>query len=104
MVTQSKAPRSAFGLNALIAIPLILSGCVAGEQQQFFSSNTSVPANNPDFIGGMPTSVTNQKFNAVTGSVKKIDFLFVVDNSGSMADNQAALAAGFEQFAKRKAI
>jgi hypothetical protein len=32
------------------------------------------------------------------GACDKIDILFVVDNSGSMADEQAALAAAFPQF------
>ncbi len=38
-------------------------------------------------------------FKAASNEIKKIDFLFVIDNSGSMADNQRKLAAGFKAFA-----
>ncbi|MBC7397204.1 MAG: hypothetical protein H7333_07145 [Bdellovibrionales bacterium] len=40
-----------------------------------------------------------ESFSAASNQVKKIDFLFVIDNSGSMADNQQKLAAGFKAFA-----
>jgi hypothetical protein len=45
------------------------------------------------------TEVASESFKAATNDVKKIDFLFVVDNSGSMKDNQRKLAQGFQEFA-----
>lgn len=41
----------------------------------------------------------HEEFTLSAPRQKKIDFLFVVDNSGSMKDNQAALAEGFRKFA-----
>ena len=40
-----------------------------------------------------------ERYPISSSSTKKIDFLFVVDNSGSMEDNQRKLASGFESFA-----
>jgi hypothetical protein len=111
MVTQ-KAPRSAYGFYALIACPLVLSGCLAGTPEQFFApaddgnepfvvgSGANTPTPTPSQGGGeLSTLLRTESFQAASSRVKKIDFLFVVDNSGSMSDNQRKLAAGFEEFA-----
>lgn len=116
MVTQY-AKRPAFGLQALVVVPLLLSGCLAGEQQQFFDEleaaerpqdgsggigwvapGASPPAGG-NLLPGQTTRVATESFSAASAKVKKIDFLFVVDNSGSMGDDQARLAQGFEKFA-----
>ncbi len=54
---------------------------------------------NLTFQNGIQSTRFTERFSISNNTVKKIDFLFVVDNSGSMADNQAKLAAGFETFA-----
>lgn len=56
---------------------------------------TPVPSSTPV----VSSSTAQESFVVARKSVKKLDFLFVVDNSGSMADNQDKLAAGFEAFA-----
>lgn len=43
-------------------------------------------------------SVTNQYQQALTFTPRKLDVLFVVDNSGSMASSQSNLAANFPSF------
>jgi hypothetical protein len=43
--------------------------------------------------------VVTEVFDAASSGIKKIDFLFIVDNSGSMSDNQLKLARGFKAFA-----
>lgn len=63
--------------------------------------NTSIPVNNrPVNASSSPSGLLRESFSIATVGTKKIDFLFVVDNSQSMADNQAKLASGFESFAR----
>lgn len=64
------------------------------------------PISVPDRLVAPPAPVVTAKplqitesFDAASHGVKKLDFLFVVDNSGSMADNQRRLARGFRAFA-----
>lgn len=55
---------------------------------------------NPVIVVPAPkTAIASETFKAATNEIKKIDFLFVIDNSGSMSDNQRKLARGFQAFA-----
>jgi hypothetical protein len=53
----------------------------------------------PVGVVGEQGSLMTESFPAATSQIKKIDFLFVIDNSGSMADNQRKLARAFFAFA-----
>lgn len=121
MVTQEARRSAAFKVVIPQALMLmLLSGCLTEGQKQFFSfspndaidsnggssdgsgSGSSGGSNGGGSTGGsgsVNTVLRSESFNAATSQVKKIDFLFLVDNSGSMADNQAKLAAGFAAFA-----
>jgi hypothetical protein len=62
-------------------------------------TNTDTSTGTGTDTNTLVTALSTELFPAATSEIKKIDFLFVVDNSGSMADNQQKLANGFEAFA-----
>ena len=61
---------------------------------------TNITSEIPTTFTTSPNSLfTTEVFNAANTQIKKIDFLFVIDNSKSMSDNQRKLAQGFQAFA-----
>jgi hypothetical protein len=82
--------RRAIGWGRFLVPALSLSGCVFGENQQFFSARApGVPS-----IAGARRDL----FRVGSAGAPKIDVLFCVDNSASMADNQLILADSFRGF------
>lgn len=79
-----------------------MSGTGTGEVTETSSANPTGSAGSEgvkfdvgEDSGGIdPNPMTGEPM----GGCQKIDFLFVVDNSGSMAEEQAALAASFDGF------
>lgn len=72
--------------SALPLLALSLFGC---EQTRSASSDIVDPtADNPEYYDQFVVDLGN----------RKMDILFVIDNSGSMADQQAILAQSFEDF------
>jgi hypothetical protein len=109
------------------ALGTLLSGCLFGENRQFFSTLDQVlpGASNPGLPGqggggvttGLPEpgplpenpvptpsaippqpSLVRDSFRVPRPGAPKIDVLFCVDNSASMADNQRILAESFGRF------
>ncbi len=77
-----------------LAAMAALSSC---NDTAFSVADTSLTQNNPDVPPGL--NAGSNAFNVPNvGNASKIDVLFVVDNSGSMAGEQATLAAGFSDF------
>ena len=67
------------------------------------TSGTSVPATDDSGVTTTPKFDVGETADVVTTGepdtgCKKVDFLFVIDNSASMQDNQAALIASFPGF------
>ena len=63
--------------------------------------STTGPAttNTPKFdLGGDPQTTADSSTGPADDGCTKVDFLFVIDNSASMEDNQAALVASFPGF------
>jgi len=107
---------------ALFGAAVLFTGCVFGENRQFFSEVPSpervgpgpsggAPANqlNPEPSGGnapapqapqvsSPVSGRTDSFVVPVAGAPELDLLFCVDNSLSMADNQAILADSFAGF------
>jgi len=78
-------------------IPASQTGCDQGQALTPVSSNDECQNLHQQSPANYGTST--EQFPLKANSKKKIDFLFVVDNSGSMEDNQSKLADGFEIFA-----
>lgn len=92
-------------LSLCAIAPLSFFGC----EQNFEIVSAPAKEAPPPATAGNPPVVTppnakvgsaQQEFDAATSNIKKIDFLFVVDNSKSMEPYQEKLAAGFEVFAR----
>ena len=49
-------------------------------------------------IGGVSTTPREETFNQAESETKKLDIVWIIDNSGSMADEQAALGDNFSAF------
>ncbi len=88
----------------LAGVSLGLSACEAPYQVSLVTESGTSVGTKPSVEEGVtpvPPSGTqrHEEFSLAANAGKvKIDLLFVVDNSGSMSDNQDALAAGFSKF------
>ena len=74
----------------LVGALTLLSGCILGENEQFFSSR-------PRTLVTLP-GAREDRFEISLGSAPKIDVLFCIDDSASMSDNQQILAGAFRGF------
>lgn len=111
---KPRKPRAFFNFSAQLilgALALLITGC---ETDYAITQRSSVLANpdadpmnpTPPASTSVPTPTTikvltphTDTFPLATSRSKQVDFLFMIDNSGSMADNQQALANGFAKFA-----
>jgi hypothetical protein len=91
-------PRSKLGskgysfILSLSAVSILLSGAGCSQDSYILSAAERRP-NKEDLEQGLITDEFSIKSND-----KKVDILFVVDNSGSMGDEQQNLAASFASF------
>lgn len=78
-------------------VPASPTGCDQG--MGLFPAENREECHQQSLYNGSPITSSVEVFALNGNRTKKIDFLFVVDNSGSMEDNQTKLANGFEAFA-----
>jgi hypothetical protein len=97
---MKKFTRVDSGVLAIALLAVLAAGC---EQKYELSKSTSVSGStsgNGSGSGGNggPITTTDSFSVKAPGQDTKVDILFVIDNSGSMADEQAALANAFDAF------
>jgi hypothetical protein len=95
--TNSGSPTLCCNTRTTQLVPASPTGCDQG--MGLFRAENLSECNQQSLNQGTPISESVKLFSLNGNRTKKIDFLFVVDNSGSMEDNQIKLANGFESFA-----
>jgi hypothetical protein len=94
---NSEAPALCCNTRTAELVPASPIGCDQG--MGLYPTENQSDCNQQSLNQGTPINESVKLFTLNGNRTKKIDFLFVVDNSGSMEDNQNKLANGFESFA-----
>lgn len=90
--------RPTFALTLSVTLPLALAACGPSASQSDDVADDSSGDDNPGDDSGDDSSGDDSVPFPDAAQCTKMDVLFVIDNSGSMAEEQANLAANFPTF------
>lgn len=89
-------------LCTVVGVVALVSGCGSSTTREGFDDGTGGQSSSSGDIGGDPGSIGGKPAgeNPRADECQKMDIVFVVDDSGSMKEEQTNLAANFPKFVK----